>query len=46
MSDYLSMREVTWEEYWDFVRRHKSVVIENVEMKLKAGKWERRQTSK
>ena len=24
MSNYISMREVSWEEYWDFVKQHKS----------------------
>ena len=40
MSNHISMREVSWEEYWDFVKQHKSVVIEDVEVELKAGKWE------
>jgi len=34
------MREVSWDEYWAFVKQHKSVIIEDVEIKLKAGKWE------
>jgi DNA modification methylase len=34
------MQEVAWEEYWEFVKQHKSVIIEDVEVKLKAGKWE------
>jgi len=32
--DYISMREVTDEDYREFVKTHKEIMIENVKIKI------------